>query len=487
MIKVWVALALLVHLGVHGTTTYRAAVVEYSPVYELHAVNRSSAVAVMNANMDQYASYIHQAAQQGAQIILFPEDGLYGAYFTSRDMILPYLEPIPDVGSQPEPIVPCQWNQTQCDKSPILCRASCLARDSSITVVLNMGEVRWCEKDNESDCPTDHRFQYNTLVAFSSQGELVAKYHKSHLYYEPQFDAPTTPDHVWFESDFGVRFGLVICFDLMFEQPQLGLYAREGIRDFLWSSWWVNEPPLITGTQVELARSMSLPSNFLASGIGLSWYNSGSGIYSYGTPLQHFYNPSTLPVSKLLIADLPRWDHSQFHVPLFTGSFAWAPSNISSPTIETFSIVAGETRQIVSRSGDLLCHGEIHANAKSPEGELFGVYSLHGTYNGLFPVQTCALLRCLDEACTSPILHTSSLFDSFSLRAEWVGDALFMSYPMVAGDEAVIALPSTYSTDTLRFPSVIQSTTSEPFDLLNAALFGLEWHRYLPPATDEVI
>ena len=135
--------------------------------------------------------------------------------------------------------------------------------------------------------------------------KLQAKYHKSHLYYEPQFDAPAVPDVVWFESDFGIRFGLMICFDIMFEEPQMSLYHRHGIRNFLWSSWWVNEPPLITGTQVELARSLSLPSNFLASGIGLSWYNSGSGIYSYGDPLQHWYNIGSKPISRMMIAELP--------------------------------------------------------------------------------------------------------------------------------------------------------------------------------------
>jgi len=461
--------------------TYRAAVVEYSPTYELTLVNRSRAVEIMNTNLDHYAAYIDQAAHQGAQIILFPEDGLYGAYFPSRDMILPYLEPIPDVpqtDSAP-PIIPCAWNQTQCLLSPILCRVSCLARDARITVALNMGEIRPCSPHTQATCPADGRFQYNTLVAFSSQGQLVAKYHKSHLYYEPQFDAPEKPEHVWFESDFGVRFGLSICFDLMFEQPQLGLYARFGVRDFLWSSWWVNEPPLITGTQVELARSTALPSNFLASGIGLSWYNSGSGIYSYGTPLQYFYNPSSEPANKLLVDDLPRWD-SQFHVPLLSGSFSWARSNISTPTIETFSIVAGETQQVKSQSGGLVCHGEVHANVHSPNGELFGMYSLHGIYNGLFPVQICAIVRCFDDACTTPILETNSLFDRFSLWADWVGD-LFMSYPMVAGNNAELTPPSLYTTDTKRFPSSIRSVTSTPFNLLNAAIFGLEWHSSLPP------
>jgi hypothetical protein len=222
------------------------------------------------------------------------------------------------------------------------------------------------------------------------------------LYYEPQFDAPVIPDVVWFESDFGVRFGMMICFDLMFEEPQLSLYYTHGIRDFLWSSWWVDVPPLITGTQVELARSWVLPSNFLASGIGLSWYNSGSGIYSYGDPLQHWYNPSSKPIERLLIADLPIFPEVDSQpIPLITNQLL---STTKTPTIVTFQIYAGQTIENSSQSNSLRCNATLKVNPNSVEGELWGVYSLSGNYSGLFPGQVCAVMRCPDEACVDPIL-----------------------------------------------------------------------------------
>lgn len=107
--------------------------------------------------------------------------------------------------------------------------------------------------------------QYNTQVAFSETGQLLAKYHKSHLFEESNiFNQPTTPDVEYFDTSFGVRFGMMICFDMMFAHPQLDLLQvssfvnyrnvlmcyQMGISDIVFSTWWVNYPPLITATQV---------------------------------------------------------------------------------------------------------------------------------------------------------------------------------------------------------------------------------------------
>jgi len=482
-------LVLVLGIGNCESTHYRAAVVDYSPVYQLGSVNRTTALSIMNRNLDNYSDFIEQAANNSSDIILFPEDGLYGAAFYTRNEILPYLEYIPDVDPQNETeqkYVPCNFQGSELEQSPILARASCLARDSNITLVLNMGEIRYCSQATDSNCPDDSRYQYNTLVAFSSTGELVAKYHKSHLYYEPQFDEPPFPDVVWFESDFGVRFGLMICFDLMFEEPQLSLYHNHNIRNFLWSSWWVNEPPLITGTQVEVSRSFSLPSNLLASGIGLSWYNSGSGIYSLGNPVQHWYNFGYEPLSKILIADLPKdplTSSSSFedltqNANQFSGARNTHTGEATPPTIETFVVTPGTTQTISSFSNDLVCTATLRVSENSLGGdELFGVYSLSGIYNSLFPAQICALLRCYDEECTTPILTTSSTFDWFELSGNFNLNRLFVMYPMAATNHSVLLDPTGYETNTPSLPNRIYSNGNvSSYNLLNAALFGLDYH-----------
>lgn len=94
-----------------------------------------------------------------------------------------------------------------------------------------MGDLQPC-LTNDTHCPTDGHYQFNTQVAFSESGQLLAKYHKSHLFYEPQFDQPLTPDIAYFDTSFGVRFGMMICFDLMFESPQKELLEL-GIKSVL--------------------------------------------------------------------------------------------------------------------------------------------------------------------------------------------------------------------------------------------------------------
>jgi hypothetical protein len=123
-------------------------------------------------------------------------DGLYGADFTTRNSILPFLEIIPDVNissvisSSPKflphqpPIIPC--NNPTYSAQPVLQQSSCLALKYNVILVLDMGDLQPCTPATSSDCPADGRFQYNTQVAFSESGQLLAKYHKSHLYYETQ-------------------------------------------------------------------------------------------------------------------------------------------------------------------------------------------------------------------------------------------------------------------------------------------------------------
>lgn len=274
----------------------------------------------------------------------------------------------------------------------------------------------------------------------------------------------------------------MICFDLMFEEPQLSLYVEHGIRDFLWSSYWVNKPPVITGTQVELARSLSLPSNFLASGIGLSWEQSGSGIYSYGNPLVHWYNFGTTPLSKMLIADVPKFqaidyyykksatfEHSQLD---FTPTSKPTP-----PTIVTFSVNPGDNITISSTSNNLTCTTSLIVSDNSSEDDLFGIYSLDGIYNGLFPAQICGVIKCLDKECTASTLDTYSKFDFFEISGNFNMDKIFMMYPLVAKNHSMIVSTDLYNTNSPRFPTKITSKLiAEYLDLLNAVLFGLEYH-----------
>ena len=295
-------LYLILFICVHSVYCYVAAVVEYSPIIFQGNATREEAQQTMLKNLDYYEvkcslnlidhqNFIQNAKKDNAQIIVFPE-GIN--YLTSTDRIRWTLWPrfsykrfhfsISRVYSKCRkcialpfsflmfkiPIIPC--GDSSFNDRPILQRSSCLAQKYEIILVLNMGDIQPC---NQS-CPSDGHFQYNTQVAFSETGQLLAKYHKSHLFFEPQFDQPSVPDVVFFDSSFGIRFGMLICFDLMFEYPQ-GSLLEYGITHFVFSSWWVNFPPVITATQVQQSNSLIKNITILASNSGESWFNSGSG------------------------------------------------------------------------------------------------------------------------------------------------------------------------------------------------------------------
>lgn len=110
----------------------------------------------------------------GAQIVVFPEGAIIGVLYETRASVLPYLEQIPEIS---ELVNPC--TQSGFNDCPILRTLSCLARQANTVLVANMGDVQPCE--DEPQCPSDGRYQFNTNVVFESDGTLIAKYHKQNL------------------------------------------------------------------------------------------------------------------------------------------------------------------------------------------------------------------------------------------------------------------------------------------------------------------
>ncbi len=70
------------------------------------------------------------------------------------------------------PSNPCTENSTL---SPATNRASCLARQHGMALVIGTIDLQPCTR-NDTNCPSDGHFIYNTALAFDARGNLVAKY-----------------------------------------------------------------------------------------------------------------------------------------------------------------------------------------------------------------------------------------------------------------------------------------------------------------------
>jgi len=422
----------------------------------------------MMKNLDAYEGHMKEAASQGVQIILFNEYGLYGTFGgdPTRNKVYPYLEQIPDPSGSK--INPCT-NSSFSDR-PVLQRASCLARQYKMVMVLNMGDIQPC---TIRPCPPGQRYQYNTLIALSESGEILAKYHKMHLFFEKQFDTPSTPDITYFDTSFGVRFGLAICFDLMYEQPGVDL-VKQGIKDILFSSWWFNQPPLVTGQQYQQAWSRQFGVNMLASGSGQSWTTSGSGIYSKGEVLTAYFNPTTLGQDKLLVATIPilNIDEPRNIPTTFLAHKALPPHD---PVITQFTATPGKTASVDAIDGTLHCNAQYTINAHTSAAS-YALVAYAGPYSDFYYEEICCLVHCFtqDANCYDPTffsidgLWASTVFDMFKVSGTFSqGITLF---GLVGTNESQLIPPNQYNV----IGSALQSSSGFNQILLDATIFGVK-------------
>lgn len=524
--------------------TYRAAAVDYAPVvmaaYSPTLVTRQQALDIMQANLVQLDSITATAVSSRAQIIVFPEDALYGPMFPTRDSVLPYLEYIPEITQQDgrdSRVCPCHDVAFADDSTAVLRNLSCMAISHSLVLVANMGEVRYCNGSHasaaEADCPADGRFQYNTQVVFDEQGYLLAKYHKSHLYYEPQWDrgdgVPVT-----FTTSFGVRFGLMICYDLMWPEPQSSLHAM-GVRNFAFSAWWVNNEPTITGTTSQQAWSRLHQSNLIASSVGVNFYNSGSGVYSSGTALQACYNPDLMSRLCMAIGDLPlapkpylandarpgdlSGQSDQLDLtdrislpelpplpqltnivtaidPNYPGRVQELATrtNYSLTTTDASSLKPGSAGVLEAAQGAVHCFAEFEISPDSPKvdpTETYVLAALDGLYNELFNARICAFTRCASSGCLDWTTEASVLFDRAVVRMQVDPTAPPLPLQMLAmGDSnGAVLLPASrtaFSTSEIiagaHHSAALHLDETQPpahslnDTLLNLSLFGVVWN-----------
>ena len=129
-------------------------------------------------NVEKLRGHIAAAASHGAHIIVFSEGSLGIASYNHDGGGVAsggLAEAIPDnVGG-----VPC--TERGLTSAPALQALSCAAREHNITVVYDTGDLVQCSPHNPFNsslecgtCPTEGFFRFNTQVALSSDGALLA-------------------------------------------------------------------------------------------------------------------------------------------------------------------------------------------------------------------------------------------------------------------------------------------------------------------------
>jgi len=254
------------------------------------------------------------------------------------------------------------------------------------------------------------------------------------------------------------------------------LYLHKLKKNFIvYPLWWVNQPPIITGTQYQQAWSRTFGVNILAAGTGLGWLYSGSGIYSQGKTLTSYFNPTTQLSSRLLIADVPTLSSPKpVNLPLVSPS---PPSKFHWPTLQFFKTTPGTTQNLKATDGVLTCSAQVKISVNSTEAD-YALVVYAGYYYDYYYEELCAIVKCLPEeksTCydrtffTQSALYTNTAFDAFEIEGTF--SSTMTLFGMASGNNSTL-LPIDYFS-TQQTGSMSSETKMKNQILLNASLFGV--------------
>ncbi|XP_059484675.1 vanin-like protein 2 [Neocloeon triangulifer] len=247
--------------------SYVAAVVEFSPKGRLSNVTTAD----VEENLKSYGNFVAEARSQEADIIIFPEYGLTTiSPYNQRDLALELSQVVPAPG---ENMSPCDSDNEEEDFR-VTKKLSCLAKENGIYLVVNL--LQKVMQDNKP-------LLYNTDAVFDRNGKIIARYRKFHLFGEIALNETEIPDITTFDTDFGMTFGVITCFDLMFRTPAVDLVRRQLVDGIVFPTAWFSELPFLTASQAQAAWSAGMQVDLLASGFNNPVVGStGSGVYQKG-------------------------------------------------------------------------------------------------------------------------------------------------------------------------------------------------------------
>ncbi|XP_034247575.1 vanin-like protein 2 [Thrips palmi] len=244
-------------------------------------------------NVAALEEFMASAEKQNVDIIVFPEEGLKGLAVSPYPMAVPAAE---------NNVTPCEVE----DSPKPLRELSCMAAKYGMYLVVNLVQKVPCTKAEDAKCPSRNYFQYNTNVVFDRKGKIIARYHKYNLFGEPGNNVPPSVEYVTFDTDFGVRFGMFICFDILFDKPSAQLARLQNVTDFVFSAAWFSEVPFLSAVQAHSGWAHALDVNLIAAAFNYpSSGATGSGIYrGRDGILAYVFNPRA--ESTMLVRSVPK-------------------------------------------------------------------------------------------------------------------------------------------------------------------------------------
>jgi len=308
-----------------------------------------------------------------------------------------------------------------------------------------MLDVQPCKAESDPSCPEDGHYQYNTDIVLNSDGKLLVKYHKTHLFSSEalSLDFPPNLEVVTFTTSFGT-FGIFTCYDILYCDPPFDL-IQKGIKNFIFPTFWGSLYPYYISAHIQQGWSWKIGVNFIGTNQHLienhigDFYSTGSGIYSAGFPLNYYLTGAMFdePYGALTIADVPVEPLSQ--PVLHTQAVVANTSNI---VMKTASINYSSDHILVETGGNIkvsynnddlniaiTC--ELDYEFVNPDNDVYAFTAAvmmedNNTHNNL-AYSICSLVKCKDRTSCGEDLHsigykTSTTFTKLKITGSFSAD-----------------------------------------------------------------
>jgi len=401
--------------------TFRAAVYEHliiePQMCQERVCTRQEAINAMETNLQVLAHQVEEAASQGVDILLLPEDAIHGSGF-SRQTLFPFLELVPATadGSQP-----C-FDDVDHDNF-LLRNLSCLAHDQGIYLAAQMASrtpgCGHCGEEHGEEC------YFNTLVVFDSNGILVGVYHKYNLWTSElnTFDIdPNGPQLVTVDTPFG-RLGLSVCADLIWQSPVVDLVDLAAVDTLLVPLYWWDLFPHQLAHSAEAAWARGLQVNLLAANNhNAATWTSGSGVFTSSGPAACYHDLNPQSAGRLIVADLPvHPDKSDVEWAAFAvdhlADFSDQPDKQFSAEVYydmfTFTPIEGESGRTKVCQGEFCCLAQWNQKNDGDDtfslGAFNGEHTADGSVRGMWWMQMCTIVKC--DAASSTSCNQNQIWD----------------------------------------------------------------------------